>query len=61
MVREKRSMTCNSYSSDPQSFDMSQSSESFGTLFIDEVSEVCVERFLCFGENVAPSSKRIGW
>lgn len=60
MVREKRYMTCSSYSSDPQSFDMSQSSESFGTLlFIDEISEVCVERFLCFGENVAPSSKRI--
>lgn len=56
---EERSLTCPSDSFDAHSVAYSQSSDSMGTLlFFDEVSDVCLDKFFCFGDNSAPSLKR---
>jgi hypothetical protein len=57
---EQRSLTCTSESFDPHSVGTSQSSDSIEPLqFIDQVSDICLDRFFCLGENSLPSLKRL--
>jgi len=61
IIVEQRSLTCTSESFDPHSVGTSQSSHSMEPLlFIDEVSDACVDRFFCLGENSLPALKRLG-